>query len=85
MENTEGRTLTMSRTACKIAAKEGWTPEEIQETFNNPKAVYAVKEEKYAGQYRIAGTKVCLVGVPIGEDRFHAITAIVNGSKAPVK
>lgn len=83
MDTTEGMRLTLSRTACKIAAKEGWTPDMIQETFDNPKAIYANKQ--YEGQFRIAGTDIVIVGVPQGEDRFHGITLIVNGSEAPVK
>ena len=83
METTYGMRLTLSRTACKIAAKEGWTAEQILETFNSPKAIY--ENKKYAGQYRIAGTEIVIVGVPMDEERFHGITLIVNGSEAPVK
>lgn len=81
METTAGRRLTLSRTACKIAAKEGWTAEQIQETFQSPKAVYPNKQRE--GQFRIAGTDICIIGVPVGDDRFHGITMIVNGSEAP--
>ncbi len=83
METTNGLRLTLTRTACKIAAKEGWGPEAIQETFDNPKAIYASKTHE--GQYRIAGKEIVIVGVPMGEGRFHGITLIRNGSKAPVK
>lgn len=83
METTEGMTLTMTRKACKVAAQNGFTAEQIAETFANPKAVYPSKQRK--GQYRIAGKEMVLVGFPVDETRFHAITVWVNGSTAPVK
>ena len=45
-----------------------------------------MKNPKYAGQYRIAGTEIVIVGYPDFENNcFRGITLIVNGSKAPVK
>jgi putative NADH-flavin reductase len=83
METTEGMTLTLTRTACKAAASLGATAEEISETFASPKAVYPSRQRE--GQYRIAGRRLVLVGFPVGESRFHAVTVWENGTKAPVK
>jgi hypothetical protein len=83
MDTTEGMTLTMTRKACHIAAKNGWTAEQIQDTFATPKAIYESKQRE--GQWRIAGKEMVLVGFPVDNTRFHAITVWVNGSTAPVK
>jgi hypothetical protein len=83
METTEGLTLRLSRKACSVAAKNGWTAEAIQGTFDTPKAIYASKTHE--GQWRIAGTEIVIVGVPMDDTTFFGITMFRNGSKAPVK
>lgn len=82
MNTTAGMRLTLTRTACKIAARNGWTAEQIQATFDHPKKVYASKTRE--GQYRIVSKDICIVGVPVSETEFRGITMFANGSKAPV-
>lgn len=82
MNSTDNMTLTLTRTACKIAAKNGWTPEQIMDCFNNPKKVYASKTRE--GQYRIVNKDICIVGVRITDGEFRGITMFANGSAAPV-
>lgn len=83
MDTTKGMRLTMTRKACKIAADNGFTAEQIAETFASPKAIYPSKQRE--GQWRIAGREMVLVGFPVDDTHFHAITVWLNGSKAPVK
>lgn len=82
MNTTAGMHLTLTRTACKIAARNGWTAEQIQECFDNPKKVYPSKTRE--GQFRIVNRDICIVGVPVSETEFRGITMFANGSKAPV-
>ena len=79
---TKDMRLTLTRTACKVAAKNGWTAEQIQETFDNPKKVYESKTRP--GQFRVVSKDICIVGVPISEREFRGITMFPNGSEAPV-
>lgn len=81
MNTTTGMRLTLTRTACKVAAKNGWTAEQIQECFDNPKKVYPSRTRE--GQFRVVNKEICIVGVPDG-DRFVGITMYPNGSQAPV-
>lgn len=83
MQNTTGMRLTLTRTACKIAAKNGWTAEQIQDCFDNPKKVYPSKTRE--GQFRVVNKDICIVGVPVSETEFRGITMFTNGSKAPVQ
>ena len=83
MDNTTGMRLTLTRSACKVAAKNGWTAEQIQETFEHPKKVYASKTRE--GQYRIVSKDICIVGAPVSETEFRGITMFPNGSTAPSK
>lgn len=83
MKDTNGMRLTLTRTACKVAAKNGWTAEQIQETFENPKKVYASKTRE--GQYRVVSKDICIVGTPVSDTEFRGITMFPNGSTAPVK
>lgn len=83
MDNTNGMRLTLTRTACKVAAKNGWTAEQIQDAFENPKKVYPSKTRE--GQYRIVNKSICIVGVKISDGEFRGITMFPNGSDAPVK
>lgn len=82
MKDTNGMRLTLTRTACKVAAKNGWTAEQIQEAFDHPKKVYESKTRE--GQFRVVNKDICIVGVPIGDGEFKGITMFPNGSKAPV-
>lgn len=82
MKDTNGMTLTLTRTACKVAAKNGWTAEQIKDAFENPKKVYRSKTRE--GQFRVVNKDICIVGVPVGSE-FRGITMFPNGSKAPVK
>lgn len=82
MNTTAGMRLTLTRTACKIAAKNGWTPEQIQDAFERPKKVYPSKTRE--GQFRVVNKDICIVGVPVSETEFRGITMFANGSKAPV-
>lgn len=83
MNTTNGMRLTLTRTACKVAAKNGWTAEQIQECFDNPKKVYPSKTRE--GQFRVVNKDICIVGMPVSETEFRGITMFPNGSKAPVK
>lgn len=83
MQNTAGMTLTLTRTACKIAAKNGWTADQIQECFDNPKKVYPSKTRE--GQFRVVNKDICIVGVPVNDSEFRGITMFANGSAAPTK
>lgn len=83
MNTTENMRLTLTRTACKVAAKNGWTAEQIQACFDHPKKVYASKTRE--GQYRIVSKDICIVGVPVSDTEFRGITMFPNGSNAPVK
>lgn len=71
-------TYTLTRTAERAAFRNGFTPDDIADCFNNPKAVYASKG-KYEGQWRVVNRAVCLAGVPNG-DNFHVLTMYANGS-----
>lgn len=83
MQSTNGMRLTLTRTACKVAASKGWSAEDIQRCFDNPKAVYASKTRE--GQFRIVDADICIVGVPVSETEFRGITMFPNGSIAPSK
>jgi len=83
MQNTTGMRLTLTRTACKIAAKNEWTAEQIQDCFDNPKKVYPSKTRE--GQFRIVNKDICIVGIPVSETEFRGITMFANGSNAPIK
>lgn len=78
MKDTNGMRLTLTYTACHVAAKNGWTPEQIQNTFNAPKTITASKSHE--GQYQIVGKDMCIIGVPVSEQEFRGIT-IRKGSK----
>lgn len=82
MNTTDGMRLTLTRTACKVAAKNGWTAEQIQACFDAPKKVYASKNRE--GQFRIVNKDICIVGVPVSASEFRGITLFPNGSQAPV-
>lgn len=82
MDTTAGMRLTLTRTACKVAAKNGWTAEQIQDAFDNPKKVYKSKSRE--GQYRVVNRDICIVGIPVNDTEFVGITMFANGSKAPV-
>lgn len=83
MNRTQGIRLTLTRTALGVAAKNGWTAEQIQDAFENPKKVYESKTRE--GQYRVVNKQICIVGVPVGDSEFRGITVFPNGSKAPRK
>lgn len=83
METTTGMRLTLTRTACKVAARNGWTPEQIQDAFDRPKKVYPSRSHE--GQFRIVNQSICIVGVPVSDDEFRGITMFPNGSTAPAK
>lgn len=85
MKDTNGMRLHLSRTAVKVAVKNGWGEKEIRECFEHPKKVYPSKTRE--GQYRVVNKDICIVGVPDSNDPnlFHGITMYPNGSKAPVQ
>lgn len=83
MKDTNGLTLNLTRTACKVAAKNGWSAEDIQACFDNPKKVYDSKTRP--GQVRVVNETICIVGVAKDDKTFLGITMYPNGSKAPVK
>lgn len=72
MKNTNRMRLTLTRTACKQAVKNGITADIIQECFDNPVKVTASKTR--GGQYRIISKRICIVGVPVNETEFRGIT-----------
>lgn len=76
---TDGMRLTLTRTACKVAAKKGWSAEQIKDAFENPKAVQESKD--YPGQYRISNDVMCIVGVPMDDTTFHGITMKTSTKK----
>lgn len=76
MKSTDGMRLTLTRTACKAAAKEGWKAEDIQEAFSHPKKVYPSKT--HPGQYRVVNKDICIVGVPVSDDEFRGIVMFPN-------
>lgn len=80
MDTTTGMRLTLTYTACKIAAKNGWTAEQIQACFDAPKGVYASKARE--GQFRIVSEDICIVGFPVGNNVFRGITMFANDSRA---
>lgn len=80
MKDTNGMRLTLTRTACKVAADKGWTAEQIQDAFEHPKAVYPSKTRE--GQVRVVNKDICIVGVQISDKEFRGITMFPNGSKA---
>lgn len=81
--DTTGMRLSLTRTACKVAARNGWSADMIKQTFENPKKVYPSKS--HPGQYRVVGKNICIVGVPVSDEEFRGITMFPNGSEAPVK
>lgn len=81
MKTTTGMKLTMTRHACKQAALKGFTAEQIQACFNAPSRVYP--SGSHPGQFRIANNDICLVGVPVSDNEFRAITLYVNGTLTP--
>lgn len=82
MQDTAGMTLSLTRTACKVAARNGWGAEQIQDAFDNPKKMYASKTRE--GQFRVVNKDICIVGVMVSDTEFRGITMFPNGSKAPV-
>lgn len=74
MKDTKGMKLTMTHTACKRAAQAKLGPEAILSAFETP--VDIKPSDTYPGQYKIIGDGFALVGVPMDDTRFHAITVI---------
>lgn len=72
METTEGMRLTLTRSACKIAAQKGFTPEAIQKCFDKPQAIEVNADRE--GQYRIVNSDMTIIGVPVSETEFRGIT-----------
>jgi len=85
MKDTSGMRLHLSRTAVKVAVKNGWGESEIRDCFEHPKKVYPSKTRD--GQFRVVNKDICIVGVPDKNDPnvFHGITMFPNGSQAPTK
>lgn len=81
MKDTNGMRLSLTRHACKTAVQKGFSAEEIQECFDNPKKVYPSKS--HPGQYRVVNDAICIVGVPVDGGEFRGITMYVNGSLTP--
>lgn len=63
----------------QIKAK-GFSLDDIQAAFSSPEKVYP--NGKYAGQYRVVGNSICLVGQPVGET-FNVITVYEDGVLTP--
>lgn len=61
--------IRFTRHACKVAAKKGFTPEAIKDTFTTGAVRFADRE----GQYDISKGDMHLIGAPTG-NTFMVIT-----------
>ncbi len=80
MQTTEGFRLHATDHALRQILEKGFEIEKIRETFQNPSKLY--KNGKYAGQFRVTGNGLCLVGKPKG-NTFTLITVYEDGVMTP--
>lgn len=80
MESTEGYTLKLTAHARKQMEAKGFDAESVEYTFNTPEKIYPNK--KFAGQFRVIGSGICLVGQPM-KDVFLVFTMYEDGVMTP--
>ncbi|AXG66301.1 hypothetical protein SEA_ANNADREAMY_216 [Streptomyces phage Annadreamy] len=80
MKSTEGYTIRLTVHAHQQMLAKEISPVKIQEAFDNPEKLYPNK--KYAGQFRVVGNGICLVGKPEG-DTFTVFTIYEDGILTP--
>lgn len=80
MESTEGYSLRLTRHASEQMEAKGFDLDSVTYTFENPKSVYPNK--KFAGQFRVTGSGICLIGKPLGND-FLVFTIYEDGVMTP--
>ena len=72
--------MSMTHHALGQLRAKGFSIDDVQAAFDEPDKVYP--NGKYAGQYRVVGGKLCLVGKPEGET-FNVITVYEDGVLTP--
>lgn len=80
MESTEGMNLRLTAHAKTQMEAKGFSQELLDMTFGSPENVYP--NRKFAGQFRIVGNGVCIIGKPMG-DTFLAFTVYEDGVMTP--
>lgn len=80
MESTEGYSLRLTRHASQQMEAKGFDLETVEYTFGNPENIYPNK--KFAGQFRVTGHGVCLIGKPMGGE-FLVFTIYEDGVMTP--
>lgn len=81
MESTEGYTLKLTAHARKQMQAKGFTQESIDNMFSEPDNIYPNK--KFAGQFRVVGNGICLVGQPTDSMVFLVFTMYEDGVMTP--
>lgn len=80
MESTEGLELKLTAHANEQMKKKNVDLERVQAAFVSPEKLYPNK--KYAGQFRVVGNGLCLVGKPQGKE-FVVFTIYEDGVMTP--
>ncbi|AZU97271.1 hypothetical protein SEA_GILSON_226 [Streptomyces phage Gilson] len=80
MESTEGYKLAFTKHAEDQLEKKRVGFLRAREAFENPDKVYPNK--KYAGQFRVVGNGICLIGRPMG-NTFKVFTVYEDGVMTP--
>lgn len=80
MESTEGYKLAFSKHAQDQLEKKNVGFQRAREAFESPDKVYPNK--KYAGQFRVVGNGICLIGRPIN-GTFKVFTVYEDGVMTP--
>jgi len=76
MYTTVNMKLVLTRHAKKQMEEKGFSEQDVFDAFHDPQRVYPSKS--HAGQFRVAGMGVCLVGKPKGSE-FVCITMYADG------
>lgn len=80
MKSTINMTLILTRHAKQQMVEKGFSEQDVYDAFHEPQRVYASKS--HAGQFRVAGLGICLVGKPKGAE-FVCITMYKDGVLTP--
>ena len=80
--NIKSMQCTLTKHAVKVAVDKGFSLSTIKSCYRNPNEVYP--SALYPGQWRIAGSGLCLVGRPEG-DTFVVITMYADRIITPLR
>lgn len=81
MESTEGYTMRLTAHARQQMEAKKFDKEIVEYTFVNPAKVYP--NRKFAGQFRVTGNGICLVGEPMRDGTFLVFTMYEDGVMTP--